>query len=144
MRRLLKRLPLKILILSIVTGSVFMIAIVCAAMIGIYQILFGTNATSKKTKAKSSKTESSASATDVEAEVYGYLSEFGFTDVQAAAIMGNRMQESSMKPYNDVEKSYFTGIGLCGWTTYSPDISDNKLVLYAEENGLDWTDIEAQ
>ena len=144
MRHFLKKLPLKILILSIVTSTVFMIAMVCAAMIGIYQILFGTNATSKKTKAKSSKTESSASATDVEAEVYGYLSEFGFTDVQAAAIMGNMMQESSMKPYNDVEKSYFTGIGLCGWTTYSPDINDNKLVIYAENHGMDWSDVEAQ
>ena len=85
------------------------------------------------------------SCTDAERQyIYNFLtSELGLTPEQAAAVMGNMMQESSMSP--DVINR-LGAVGLCQWLGYRVNGGRGYkgLIPFAKENGLDPYSVEAQ
>ena len=85
------------------------------------------------------------SCTDAERQyIYNFLtSELGLTPEQAAAVMGNMMQESSMSP--DVINS-IGATGLFQWLGYRVNGGRGYkgLIPFAKENGLDPYSVEAQ
>lgn len=79
--------------------------------------------------------------TEEAAYLWEYLTEDGYTDVQAAAILGNLQWESRLDFTSSSTKGKLTVRGIAQWTSYA---GTNKLERYAARMGMDWGDPELQ
>lgn len=84
------------------------------------------------------KEETAKDSRTTENIIWDYLTNNGFTDIQAAAIIGNMYQESGLNPARI--ESNGIGAGLVQWS-YG---RRTQLEEYAKSKNTEWTDINAQ
>ncbi len=75
----------------------------------------------------------------VENIIWDYLKNAGYTDIQAAGIIGNLYQESGLKS-NKIEYGTKEGIGIVQWSFGRKQ----QLKDYCSSQGKEWTDLNCQ
>lgn len=81
----------------------------------------------------------SLSGSSTQAKVWNFLKSKGFSDAQAAGVMGNFEQESKFNPAAEQMKGWVGGKGLAQW-----DSRKNQLKAFASKRGKSWKDLQVQ
>lgn len=126
-------------IFSVLLGAI--LAIVLIVLILVFLILVIISAAGGSSSSSSNTSTGSGTLSGNAYQIYMYLSEKGYGDIQCAAILGNLKQEmSTMDPTFD--NGY--ALGIMQWTDGGDSTQRSQIINWANANGLDVYAMETQ